>query len=455
MSHPHQFDLFVIGGGSGGVRAARWAAQRGARVALAEAAALGGTCVNVGCIPKKLYSYAAHYAHDLRDAAGFGWQLKPPGFDWSVLKANRAREILRLNGIYEQLLLGAGVQVVRGWASLADAHTVHVQSAGGLETFTARHILLATGGTPVVPEVAGAELGVSSDAMFDLDPFPRRLVVVGGGYIACEFASIFHSLGAKVHLLYRGEQVLRGFDDDVRQFVATHFLREGIDLRLGMEAVSLARGAGGIDVALQDGTTLQADTVLFATGRVPNVSGLGLEDAGVEQGRNGAIVVDRHYRTSVPSIHAVGDVTARVQLTPVALGEAMAVVDHLFGEGRRVLDYEIIPTAVFTHPNVGTAGLTERQARERFGKVTVFRTDFKPLRHTLTENPERCLMKLVVDANSDRVVGLHMVGPDAGEIVQGFAVAMRAGATKALFDSTLGIHPTIAEEFVTLREPVR
>jgi glutathione reductase (NADPH) len=455
MAHPHAFDLFVIGAGSGGVRAARMAAQRGARVAVAEAAALGGTCVNVGCIPKKLYSYAAQYAHDLHDAAGFGWDVPAPHFEWKRLRANRAAEISRLNRIYEKLLVESGVRILRGWASLVDGHTIKLQTTHGAETFTARHILLATGGTPTVPAIANAELGVSSDAMFDLDPFPRRLAVVGGGYIACEFASIFRGLGAEVHLLYRGEQVLRGFDDEVRTFIAGQMKANGIDLWLETDVASLARSARGIDLDLHGGAKLQADAVLFATGRVPNVSGLGLEAAGVRQGRNGAIEVDVHHRTSVPSIHAVGDVTARVQLTPVALAEAMAVVDQLFGDGKRTMDYDLIPTAVFTHPAIGTVGLTEDQARERYGRVRVFRSDFKALRHTLTDSTERCLVKLVVDAASDRVVGLHMVGPDAGEVVQGFAVAMRAGATKAVFDSTIGIHPTIAEEFVTLREAAR
>lgn len=454
MAHSPQFDLFVIGGGSGGVRAARMAAQRGARVALAEAAALGGTCVNVGCIPKKLYSYAAHYAHDFRDAAGFGWQTDAH-FDWQLLRTNRAREISRLNAVYERLLDDAGVRILRGWATLADAHTVKLETSHGAEQFTARHILVATGGTPVVPDIAGAQLGVSSDSMFDLDPFPQRLVVVGGGYIACEFASIFRGLGARVHLLYRGEQILRGFDEEVRHFIAAEMVKHGIDLRVHTDVRSLKRTGDGIEVRLADGHCLDADTVLLATGRVPNVNGLGLETAGVRQGKSGAIEVDAQLRTSVPSIFAVGDVTARVQLTPVALAEAMAVVDQLFGEGRRSMDYENIPTAVFTHPNIGTVGLTEQQARERVGQVAIYRTDFKALKHTLSGSMERCLMKLVVDASSDRVLGLHMVGPDAGEIVQGFAVAMQAGATKAVFDRTIGIHPTIAEEFVTMREPAR
>jgi glutathione reductase (NADPH) len=449
------YDLLVIGGGSGGVRAARMAALRGVRVALVEAAALGGTCVNVGCIPKKLYSYAASFSQAFHDAADFGWQLEAPRFDWAQLKANRAREIRRLNGIYEQLLRSAGVVVLPGWGSLADPHTVQVQAAGGTQRLRARHILVATGGTPTVPHFPGCELVVTSDATFDLDPFPRRLVVVGGGYIACEFASIFNGLGAQVSLLYRGEQVLRGFDDEVRDFAAAQIRQHGVDLRVRAVVHSVERGADGLRVQLDDGSVLAADTVLYATGRIPNVSGLGLDAAGVEQGANGAVHVDAQYQSSVPSIHAVGDVTSRVQLTPVALAEAMVVVDRLFGEGRRRLGYDNIPTAVFTHPPIATVGLSEAQARAQFAKIRVFRSDFRPLKHTLGSNAERTLVKLLVDADSDRVVGLHMVGPEAGEIVQGFAVAMQAGATKAVFDATIGIHPTAAEEFVTLREPAR
>lgn len=449
------FDFFVIGGGSGGVRAARMAGQRGVRVAMAESGALGGTCVNVGCIPKKLYSYAAHFAEAFEESHGFGWQGEAPKLDWPQLKANRAKEITRLNGIYLQLLQGAGVRLLTGHAQLLDAHTVQVNG----ERFTAQHILLATGGTPSVPPVPGGELVVTSNDMFDLDPFPKRLVVVGGGYIACEFASIFNGLGAQVTLLHRGDQVLNGFDQDVRPFIAAEMRKAGVDLRLQAEVATIARTADGLQVTLKNGDTLLADTVLYATGRVPNTHGLGLEAAGVKLNAKGAIEVDAHYQTSVPSIHAIGDVTARVQLTPVALGEGMALVDHLFGPAAgkpaRSMAYDYIPTAVFTHPNIGTVGDTEAQAREKYGKLRIYRTDFKPLKHTLSGSTERTLMKLVVDDATDRVVGLHMVGADAGEIVQGFAVAMKAGATKAVFDSTIGIHPTAAEEFVTMREAVK
>ena len=445
------FDLFVIGGGSGGVRAARMAAQRGVRVALAEAGALGGTCVNVGCIPKKLYSFAAHYAEVFEEAHGFGWHFAPPRFEWNELKANRAKEITRLNGIYLTLLVNAGVKLMSGWASLVGAHTVQFTHLGRSERVTAKHILIATGGKPSVPIFPGHELVVTSDDMFDLDPFPKRLLVVGGGYIACEFASIFNGLGAKVMQLYRGEQVLRGFDDDVRHFVASEMKKTGVDLQLNTDVKQIARTTDGLAVSLLDGTESVVDTVLYATGRVPKVAGMGIETSGIAQNKQGAIKVNDDYQTSVPSIYAVGDVTARIQLTPIALGEAMKLVDHLFGDNQRGMSYEFIPTAVFTHPNIGTVGYSEADARKKFGEVAVFKSDFKPLKHTLSGSMERVFMKLIVDAASDRVVGLHMVGSDAGEIVQGFAVAMKAGATKAVFDSTIGIHPTAAEEFVTMR----
>jgi glutathione reductase (NADPH) len=458
-------DLLVVGGGSGGVRAARMAATRGARVALVEAAGtagLGGTCVNVGCIPKKLYSYAAHYAEAFEESHGYGWNAATPRLDWGLLKQNRRNELQRLNGVYLKLLTGSAVEVINGRARLLDAHAVAIDGSahggGTPRRLTARHILIATGGRPQVPDLPGRDYVLTSNEIFDLDPFPGRLVVIGGGYIACEFASIFNGLGARVTQLYRGPQLLRGFDDDVRRFLGGEMTRKGVDLRLGAQIAAIERTRAGLQVTLQDGTGIEVDAVLGATGRVPNVEGLGLESAGVAQGPDGAVLVDQDYRTSVPSIYAVGDVTARVQLTPVALGEAMVVVDHLLGPppGRppRSMDYECIPTAVFTHPSVGTVGMTEAQARAALGEVAVYRSEFKALKHTLSGSSERTLMKLIVDVATDRVVGLHMVGAEAGEIVQGFAVAMKAGATKAVFDATIGIHPTVAEEFVTMREPV-
>jgi glutathione reductase (NADPH) len=445
------FDLFVIGAGSGGVRAARTAAQRGVRVAVAEAAALGGTCVNLGCIPKKLYSYAAGYAEAFEEARGFGWRVEAPVFDWEALKAGRAKEISRLNGIYGQLLLGAGVTVLEGWAQICGPHEVMV----GTQRYRARHILIACGGTPFVPDFAGREFVITSDEMFDLPAFPRRLLVVGGGYIACEFASIFNGLGAEVTQVQRSGGLLSGFDQDVRHFIASEMGKAGVDIRLNAQVAVVAReDDGSLLVTLGDGRQVAADTVLYATGRIANTAGLGIENVGLKTTDKGAIVVDAHYRTSVPSIHAIGDVSSRLQLTPVALGEAMALVDRLFGDRKRTVDYDCVPTAVFTHPNIGTVGDTEAEAREKYEEVEIFRADFRALRHTLSGRDERSLVKLVVDKASDRVVGLHVVGADAGEIVQGFAVALRAGATKALFDSTIGIHPTLAEELVTLRTPV-
>lgn len=449
------FDLFVIGGGSGGVRAARMAAQRGARVALAEVAAMGGTCVNVGCIPKKLYSYAAHYAESFEESHGFGWVGQAPTLDWELLKSNRATEIMRLNGIYLSLLKNSGVQIIEDWATLVDQHTVEV--AG--KPYSAKHILIATGGTPTVPELPGREHVITSNDIFDLTPFPQRLLVVGGGYIACEFASIFNGLGAHVTQAYRGAQVLRGFDDEVRAFVAAEMIKAGVSLQLNTDITAIHKTAQGLQVDLKSGPGLVVDSVLYATGREPLIGGLGLDDVGVAVNDAGAILVNAQYQTSVPSIYAVGDVTARLQLTPVALAEAMVVVDQLFGpaagKAPRSMSYDFIPTAVFTHPNIGTVGYSEAEAHEKFGNVSVYRSDFKSLKHTLSGSSERTLMKLVVEDATDRVVGLHMVGADAGEIVQGFAVAMKAGATKAIFDSTIGIHPTAAEEFVTMREAVK
>jgi glutathione reductase (NADPH) len=380
----------------------------------------------------------------------------------TYFRTGHANEISRLNGIYGQLLSGAGVMVILQRAQLVDAHTVEMTDG---RRHTAKNILIATGGHPSVPDISGRELVVTSNEMFDLPTFPKRLLVVGGGYIACEFASIFSGLGSKVTQLYRGEQILRGFDDEVRHFAAGEMVKAGVDLRLQADVTAIERVAEGLKVTLQGNpqSKLQeniiVDTILYATGRVPNVSGLGLEALQIKQGKDGAIVVDVDYQTSVPSIYALGDVTARIQLTPVALGEAMVLVDHLFGppagKAARSMSYQFIPTAVFTHPNIGTVGYSEANARNEFGDITVFKSEFKALKHTMSGSTERTFMKLLVETATDRVVGLHMVGPDAGEIVQGFAVAMKAGATKAMFDSTIGIHPTAAEEFVTMREPVK
>ncbi|EJN09620.1 glutathione-disulfide reductase [Herbaspirillum sp. YR522] len=454
----YDFDLFVIGGGSGGVRAARFAAQAGARVGLAESGDLGGTCVNVGCIPKKLMSYSAHFHQEFQDAVGYGWSLPArPEFDWNQLIANKDREIKHLNDIYLRLLEGAKVTLHRGFATLVDAHTVAV----GQARLSAEHILVATGGYPQRPDIPGKELGIVSDDFFHLKGLPARSVVMGGGYIAVELASILNGLGSEVTLVYRGQRLLRSMDADLGVFLVDELAKKGIKVifEATIDAIDAIEApsdgpAALKQVRLSNGDTLQAECVLFATGRAPNTARLGLEQAGVALAGNGAVKVNDDFESSVPSILAVGDVIDRVALTPVALAEAMAVVSRLFGQGERVMSYRNIPTAVFSHPNVGTVGLTEQQARQEVGQVKIFKTDFKPLKNTLSGNTERTFMKLVVDAASDRVLGVHMVGPDAGEVIQGFAVALQCGATKAQFDLTIGIHPTGAEEFVTMRTPV-
>ena len=453
-------DLFVIGAGSGGVRASRMAAQRGARVVVAEAGPLGGTCVNVGCIPKKLYSYASHFGETFEQSHGFGWQGEAPRFDWAVLKQRRAAEIKRLNGVYHGLLSGAGVQLLRGWAKLIDAHTVEVDCEGGGQRLTAQHILLATGGQPTPATGPGAEWALNSDAMFDLDPFPKRLVVVGGGYIACELASIFQGLGSQVTQVHRGPQLLRGFDTEVAKFTASEMRKKGLTIHLDTTLAGVEKVGAVQRVQLSDGSTIEADAVLHSTGRRPRTAGMGLAELGITLNADGSVPVDEHLQTQIPSVYALGDLIGRKALTPVALAEAMYLVDQLFGraEGkapRHPIDYELVPTAVFTHPHIGTVGLSEEAARAKYGRVRVYRAEFKSLMHTLSESTERTLMKLLVDDVSDRVVGMHMVGADAGEVIQGFAVALQGGLTKAVFDRTLGIHPTGAEEFVTMRDVLR
>ena len=445
------FDLFVIGAGSGGVRAARFSAQRGARVAIAEDRYLGGTCVNVGCVPKKLFVYASHFRDEMEDASrGYGWTMGATSFDWPTLRDNKTREIERLNGVYAGLLSAAGVEHVEGRATIVDPHSVEVSG----QRYTAENILVATGGWPSVPDFPGKELAITSNEVFYLDRLPRKALVVGGGYIAVEFACIFHGLGVDVTQLYRGPLFLRGFDDDVRTHLAEQIRVKGIDLRFDSNVAAIEKLAAGLRATLTDGSTLDVDEVLFATGRHPNSADLGLEGAGVELAKDGAVKVDAYSRTNVPSIWAIGDVTNRINLTPVAIHEGVCLSETLFANNPMSPDHENVPAAVFSQPPVGTVGLTEEQARERFHAIDVYRSTFRALKHTLTDGAERTLMKLIVDRASDRVVGLHMVGSEAGEIVQGFAVAIKAGATKADFDATLGIHPTSAEEFVTMRTPV-
>jgi len=446
----YDYDLFTIGAGSGGVRGSRAAARYGARVAVAEDSDLGGTCVNLGCIPKKLLVYAAHFAEEVEDAAGFGWSVAPPVFDWGTLLANKNREIARLNGVYARLLEQAGVQVFRTRARVLDPHTVQV----GERRVRARYILVATGSWPCVPDVPGRELAITSNEAFHLPELPERVLIVGGGYIAVEFAGILHGLGSRVTQIHRGPLFLRGFDDDVRAALAEEMRRKQIDLRFGTRVEKLEQGPGAIRAALSDGSVLEVDQVLFATGREPRSRDLGLEEAGVRLEANGAVAVDPYSRTSVPSIFAIGDVTDRITLTPVALAEGEALARTLFNDEPTRPDHLDVASAVFSQPPIGTCGLTEAQAREVHGEVDIYRSRFRGLKHTLSGRGEQMLMKLVVARASQRVVGLHVLGPEAGEIVQGFAVAIKMGATKAQFDATIGIHPTAAEELVTLREPV-
>ena len=447
---PHyDFDLFTIGAGSGGVRASRIAAGFGARVAVAEERYLGGTCVNVGCIPKKLYSYAAHYREDFHHAAGFGWTRATADFDMARLLANKNQEIQRLNGIYRRLLETAGVTIFDERATLVDAHTV--ECAGKLHT--AAFILVATGGWPVKPDIPGAELAITSNEAFFLDTLPQRALVVGGGYIALEFASIFNGMGADSTLVYRGANILRSFDREMSGVLAEEMQKKGVALKLNANIAKISRSSNGLTATFADGATLETDCILYATGRAPNTRNLGLEAAGVKLNDKGAIVVDGYLQSAVPSIYALGDVTDRVNLTPVATAEGMAVANTLFNNRPTALDYENIPTAIFANPNAATVGLSEENARARYGDVDIYASRFRPLKHTLSGSSEQMFMKLVVDRASNRVVGAHMIGADAGEIIQGIAIAIKCGATKAQFDATIGIHPTAAEEFVTMREP--
>jgi len=440
----YDYDLFTIGGGSGGVRASRVSATMGARVAIAESDRFGGTCVNVGCIPKKLFSYAAHFREDFEVAKSFGWTTGEPRFDWPTLLANKDREIARLNGIYEKLLRDAGVTIHRGRATIRDAHTVEIDG----KTFTAQHILVATGSWPQVPAIAGREHAITSNEAFFLERLPQRALLVGGGYIAVEFASIFNGLGVETTLAYRGTHLLRGFDADLGAHLGEEMARKGVRVRLQANPVRV-HSDHSVDFA--DGTSDRYDLVMFATGRKPNTAELGLERAGVTLAEDGAVQVDPYSKTSVDSIWAIGDVTNRVNLTPVATAEGMWLARTLFGNEPTPVDHENIATAVFSDPNVSTVGLSEESAREQLGAVDVYRSSFRALKHTLGDQEEKTFMKLVVNQTTQCVVGAHMVGPDAGEIIQGIAIAVKLRATKAQFDATIGIHPTAAEEFVTMR----
>ncbi len=450
MASKFDYDLFVIGGGSGGVRAARMAAGTGARVAIVESDRYGGTCVIRGCVPKKLFVYASHFHEDFADASGFGWSVAGARFDWSALIAEKDREIARLEGLYEQILEEAGVQVMRGHARLLDPHAVEI----GRQRVTAETFLIATGGHPVFPAGHGWEHAISSNETFHLEALPERAVIYGGGYIAVEFAGIFNGLGVAVTQVYRGPRILRGFDEDVRETLAGELVKKGINLIVETTIDRIDKTDSGLGLRLSDGSAIETDLVLAATGRRPNTENLGLEAAGVKLDRKGAVKVDAFSRTSQPNIYALGDVTDRINLTPVAIQEAMAFVDTVYGGKPRSMDHADVPSAVFSQPPVATVGLTELQAREAHGGLDIYRSTFRPLKHTLSGRDEKTMMKLIVERASGKVVGAHMVGLDAPEIIQGIAIAIKAGATKEMFDATVGIHPTAAEEFVTLREPV-
>jgi len=446
----YDYDLFVIGAGSGGVRAARVAAGYGAKVAIAEEYRVGGTCVIRGCVPKKLLVYASHFHEDFEDARNFGWSVAGASFDWSALIANKDKEIDRLNGIYKKLLAESGVALTEARAALLDPHTLEI--AG--KRVTADTVLISTGAAPVLPSEPGAELGITSNEAFHLRELPRRIVIAGGGYIACEFAGIFNGMGAKVTQLYRSEQILRGFDADVRDTLAVEMRKKGIDIRVKTIIRQTVKTAGGLSLALSDDTTLEVDCVMYAIGRSPNTAGMGLKEAGVACGADDAVVVNAYSQSSVPNIYAVGDCTNRLNLTPVAIREGHAFADTVFGKKPTAVDHHSVPHAVFSQPPVSVVGLTEAAARLMYGAVDIYRSTFRPLKHTLSGRDEKTMMKLVVDRASQRVLGAHMVGLDAPEIIQTLAIAVKMGATKAQFDQTVAIHPTAAEEFVTLRTPV-
>ena len=446
----YDYDLFVIGGGSGGVRAARIAAGYGAKVAIAEEYRYGGTCVIRGCVPKKLFVYASHFAESFEDAVGFGWTTREVKFDWWTLISNKDKEIDRLNKVYMKNLEAAGVELHHCRAELRDAHSIRL--VGEDRHVTAKYILIATGGVPNIdPGLPGVEHVITSNEAFHLESLPERIVVAGGGYIAVEFAGIFNGLGVETTLLYRGEKILRGFDEDVRDHLTAEMKKKGIDIICGEVFTKIEKKDGVLHGTLTNGDVIEADQIMFAIGRAPYTEGLGLEHAGVELKANGAIKVDEYSKTSVDHIYAVGDVTDRVALTPVAIREGHAFADTVFGGKDVKVDHSLIPTAVFSQPEIGTVGLTEAQAREQYGEVDIYKSTFRPMKHTLSGRDERMLMKLIVEPQSDKVLGCHIMGPDAGEMAQLLGISVKMGATKADFDSTMAVHPTAAEELVTMR----
>jgi len=443
------YDLFVIGAGSGGVRAARMASGFGAKVAITEDRYLGGTCVNVGCVPKKLFVYASHFSEDFENAKGYGWTLDSSHFNWQQLIKNKNKEIQRLNDIYAKILDDAGVERIEGHGMLVDANTVAVNG----KHYTAERILIATGGWPSIPDIPGKEHVISSNEVFFLETLPERIIIVGGGYIAVEFAGILNGLGVDTTLLYRGPLFLRGFDQDIREFLAEEMQKKGIKLGFETNIDCIEKVDKHLRAILTDKSTLHTDKIMYATGRKPQTDELGIKQLGIALDNNAAIIVNDQYQTNIPSIYALGDVTNRVNLTPVALAEGMFLARLLYNNETNPVDYENIPTCVFSQPNLGTVGLTEAAAREKYKQIDIYKSSFTPMKHTLSGDEEKTFMKLIVDKETDRVIGVHMLGSEAGEIIQGIGIAMKAGAKKADFDKTIGIHPTTAEEFVTMRVP--
>lgn len=443
------YDLLVIGAGSGGVRAARMAAATGAKVAVVEEKYLGGTCVNVGCVPKKLFYYGSHFHEDFSDAKGFGWRVDKAEFDWPTLRDNKNKEIARLNAVYQRILEAPGVEIIRGRALITGLHEVNVDG----QNYTAKKILIAAGGRPYIPEFEGSEYAYSSDDVFYLESLPKDMLVVGGGYIAVEFAGIFNGLGVKSELVYRGTQLLKQFDLSLGSALHKELTSKGVNVSLETNVDRIEKAKhGDLTVYFSNGDSKTYGAVLYATGRKAYTQSLGLDTVGVKLRDNGTIIVDEYFQSNEPSIYALGDIIGTPELTPVALAQAMAFVDTWFKDSPRTMDYSNIATAVFCQPNIGTVGLTETEARQQYKKIRVYESEFGHLKHSLSGNAERTLMKLIVDNETDRVVGVHMIGSDAGEIIQGIAIAIKTGATKADFDSTIGIHPTAAEEFVTMRE---
>lgn len=447
----YDFDLFVIGGGSGGVRAGRVAAMGGAKVGLAEEYRMGGTCVIRGCVPKKLMVYASGYSEMMDDAEGFGWSIGKRSFDWGKLIGKIDDELDRLEGLYRKGLSNNDVTIYNARAVVKDGHTVELSSG---EVITAKWILVATGGRPFVPNVKGAEHVMTSNDVFHLKALPKRIMIIGGGYIACEFAGIFNGMGAEVTQFYRGAQILRGFDGEVRGHVAEEMKAKGVNLHVGIDVMEISRKDDGLHVTCTNGSVTVVDAVMYATGRVPNTEGLGLENAGVKLGRKGEVMVDRYSATSCDSIYSVGDVTDRMQLTPVAIREGMAFVETVFNDNPTAVDHEFIATAVFTQPEIGTVGYTEEDSREDFD-IEVYRAAFRPMANVLAGRDERMLMKLIVEKKTRKVIGCHIIGPAAGEMIQLAGIAVKMGATKEDFDRTVAVHPTAAEELVTMKEPVR